>query len=58
MNREDTHLIEAVQAGMQSAYFTAGPLAASEVCLRSFNTRIREMIPETRMAHPPESYKK
>ena len=56
VNREDTHLIEAVQAGMQSSYFTAGPLAASEVCLRSFNARIRGMIPETRMPHPPESY--
>ena len=56
VNREDTHLIEAVQAGMQSSYFTAGPLAASEVCLRSFNTRIRGIIPETRMPHPPESY--
>ena len=56
VNREDTHLIESVQAGMQSSYFTAGPLATSEVCLRSFNTRIRGIIPETRMPHPPESY--
>jgi carnitine monooxygenase subunit len=57
VNREDTWLIERVQAGMGSAYFTAGPLAASEVCLRSFNARIRGIIPEARMATPPESYK-
>lgn len=56
VNREDTWLIERVQAGMQSRFFTAGPLAASEVCLRSFNARIRDIIPETRLAHPPESY--
>ena len=56
VNAEDTWLIEGVQAGMGSAYFTAGPLAASEVCLRSFAARIRGIIPETRMPHPPEQY--
>lgn len=56
VNREDTWLIERVQAGMQSRFFTAGPLASSEVCLRSFNARIRDLIPETRLPHPPESY--
>ncbi|MEP6786256.1 MAG: aromatic ring-hydroxylating dioxygenase subunit alpha [Sphingomonadales bacterium] len=56
VNREDTWLIERVQAGMQSRFFTAGPLAASEVCLRSFNARIRKIIPETHLPHPPESY--
>jgi carnitine monooxygenase subunit len=56
VNREDTALIEQVQAGMRSAYFTPGPLAASEVCLRSFNARIRGLIPETRLSQPPESY--
>lgn len=56
VNREDTWLIERVQAGMQSHFFTAGPLAASEVCLRSFNARIRDLIPETRLPHPPERF--
>lgn len=56
VNREDTWLIERVQAGMQSRFFSAGPLAASEVCLRSFNARIRDLIPETRLPHPPERY--
>jgi carnitine monooxygenase subunit len=58
VNAEDTWLIERVQAGMASAYFTAGPLAASEVCLRSFAARIRGIIPETRMPQPPETYAK
>ena len=57
VNAEDTWLIEGVQAGMGSAYFTAGPLAASEVCLRSFAKRLRGIIPETRVAQPPERYK-
>ncbi len=56
VNAEDTWLIERVQAGMGSAYFTAGPLAASEVCLRGFANRLRGIIPETRMPHPPERY--
>ena len=56
VNAEDTWLIEGVQAGMGSTYFTAGPLAASEVCLRNFNARIRGIIPETRMPNPPEHY--
>lgn len=56
VNAEDTALIEAVQAGMGSHFFTAGPLAASETCLRAFNARIRNLIPETRLATPPESF--
>ena len=56
VNAEDTWLIEGVQAGMGSGYFTAGPLAASEVCLRSFANRLRGIIPETRMPNPPEHY--
>ena len=50
VNREDTALIQRVQDGMASASFTAGPLAASEVCLRDFATRMREAIPEA--CHP------
>jgi carnitine monooxygenase subunit len=53
VNREDSWLIEGVQQGMASRSFTAGPLAASEVCLRSFARRIREIMPETREASPP-----
>lgn len=56
VNREDTVLIESVQAGMRSAFFTAGPLAASETCLRSFANRIRTLIPETRHSEAPKSY--
>ena len=57
VNREDSWLIEGVQRGMASAFFTAGPLAASEVCLRNFAGRIRAIIPETCLPHPPESYR-
>jgi carnitine monooxygenase subunit len=53
VNAEDTWLIERVQAGMRSRFFTPGPLAESEVCLRSFNARIRDLMPETRLPHPP-----
>ena len=56
VNAEDTWLIERVQAGMSSAYFTAGPLATSEVCLRSFTNQLRGIVPETRMPQPPERY--
>ncbi len=56
VNREDTWLITGVQQGMGSSRFTAGPLAASEVCLRSFARRIRSIIPETCAPQPPESY--
>jgi phenylpropionate dioxygenase-like ring-hydroxylating dioxygenase large terminal subunit len=48
VNREDTTLIERVQAGMASSSFTAGPLSQNEVCLRSFARRMRRMIPECR----------
>jgi carnitine monooxygenase subunit len=44
VNREDTWLIERVQAGMRSQFFSSGPLASSEVCLRSFNAKIRELM--------------
>ncbi len=44
VNREDTWLIERVQAGMRSHFFDAGPLATSEVCLRSFNAKIRGLM--------------
>jgi carnitine monooxygenase subunit len=53
VNAEDTWLIERVQAGMRSRFFTPGPLADSEVCLRSFNARIRNIMPETRLPGPP-----
>jgi carnitine monooxygenase subunit len=57
VNREDTQLIEAVQRGMASAFFRPGPLATSEVCLRSFAAKIRAIIPETTLLHPPKEYR-
>lgn len=53
VNAEDTWLIERVQQGMASSSYTAGPIGASEVCLRSFAAKIRERIPEARQHRAP-----
>ena len=53
VNAEDTWLIERVQQGMASNSYTAGPIGASEVCLRSFASKIRRLIPEARLHRPP-----
>jgi hypothetical protein len=38
---------------MTSRSYTPGPLGHNEVSLRSFARRLRELIPESRMQHPP-----
>jgi phenylpropionate dioxygenase-like ring-hydroxylating dioxygenase large terminal subunit len=53
VNAEDTELITRVQLGMQSPSYVAGPLGTSEVCLRSFATKLRRMIPEARLERSP-----
>ena len=53
VNAEDTALIRRVQQGMGSSLYRPGPLGASEVCLRSFATRLRRLIPEARSDHAP-----
>lgn len=53
VNAEDTWLIDRVQQGMASRSYTAGPIGASEVCLRSFARKIRERIPEARLHRAP-----
>lgn len=53
VNLEDKALIERVQAGMASSGYDTGPLGDSEVCLRSFARRMRELIPECRQARAP-----
>lgn len=53
VNREDTLLIERVQAGMSSQSYTGGPLGDNEVCLRNFARRIRTLIPESRRPRSP-----
>jgi phenylpropionate dioxygenase-like ring-hydroxylating dioxygenase large terminal subunit len=53
VNAEDTELITRVQLGMQSPTYVAGPLGASEVCLRSFSRKLRRMIPEARLESAP-----
>jgi phenylpropionate dioxygenase-like ring-hydroxylating dioxygenase large terminal subunit len=53
VNAEDTELITRVQLGMQSPTYKAGPLGTSEVCLRSFAKKLRNLIPEARLDSPP-----
>lgn len=53
VNLEDTVLVTRVQAGMASSSFSVGPLSETEVCLRSFAAKLRDIIPEARMEHPP-----
>jgi phenylpropionate dioxygenase-like ring-hydroxylating dioxygenase large terminal subunit len=52
---EDKALIERVQTGMGSRSYTPGPLGRTEVSLRSFARRIRELIPESRLDCAPST---
>ncbi|RST32288.1 aromatic ring-hydroxylating dioxygenase subunit alpha [Sphingomonas ginkgonis] len=56
VNAEDTTLIARVQEGMRSPSYVPGPLGTSEVCLRSFATKLRRLVPEARLDQPPERY--
>ncbi|OYX92160.1 MAG: 2Fe-2S ferredoxin, partial [Caulobacter sp. 35-67-4] len=56
VNAEDTELVARVQEGMASRSFTAGPLASSEVSLRSFGRKMRALIPEARLDRPPTGW--
>ena len=53
VNAEDTWLISRVQQGMASKSYGTGPIAKSEVCLRSFARKIRALIPEARQPYSP-----
>jgi phenylpropionate dioxygenase-like ring-hydroxylating dioxygenase large terminal subunit len=53
VNAEDTWLINRVQDGMASESFTVGPLAETEVALRNFCRKIRNLIPEARQHRSP-----
>ncbi|HYJ30318.1 MAG TPA: aromatic ring-hydroxylating dioxygenase subunit alpha [Allosphingosinicella sp.] len=53
VNAEDTALIDGVQQGQGSSTYVPGPLGESEVCLRSFASRLRRLIPEARLYRPP-----
>jgi phenylpropionate dioxygenase-like ring-hydroxylating dioxygenase large terminal subunit len=50
---EDKALIERVQHGMASRSYTVGPLGDSEVSLKSFGRRVRDLIPEARLNTRP-----
>ncbi len=53
VNREDTDLINRVQAGMGSSSYTVGPLGEPEVCLRAFARKLRTLIPEACLHRAP-----
>jgi phenylpropionate dioxygenase-like ring-hydroxylating dioxygenase large terminal subunit len=55
VNAEDTVLITRVQDGMESRSFSMGPLSDHEVCLKHFCKRMRDIIPEARLAQPPRA---
>ena len=48
VNKEDTALINSVQAGMTSSSYDVGPLGSTEVCLRSFARKYRALMPVVR----------
>jgi phenylpropionate dioxygenase-like ring-hydroxylating dioxygenase large terminal subunit len=56
VNAEDTELVARVQQGMASRWFEPGPLSETEVCLRGFARRLRALIPEARLRHPPADW--
>jgi phenylpropionate dioxygenase-like ring-hydroxylating dioxygenase large terminal subunit len=53
VNKEDTDLINRVQAGMASSSYEAGPLGATEVCLRQFARKLRALAPVARERRAP-----
>ena len=53
VNAEDSELITRVQLGMASPSYVPGPLGTSEVCLRSFATKLRALVPEARLESSP-----
>lgn len=56
VNAEDTALITRVQQGMASPSWVPGPLADTEVALRSFARKLRGFIPEARAQRPPAGW--
>jgi carnitine monooxygenase subunit len=56
VNIEDKALIERVQTGMGSSSYSVGPLSETEVCLRSFARRMRNLIPESRQWRKPATH--
>jgi phenylpropionate dioxygenase-like ring-hydroxylating dioxygenase large terminal subunit len=53
VNKEDTDLINRVQAGMGSSSYEAGPLGATEVGLRQFARKLRALAPVAREGRAP-----
>ena len=55
VNKEDTDLINRVQAGMASSSYEAGPFGATEVCLKQFARKYRALLPAARHRRSPPS---
>ena len=53
VNKEDTDLINRVQAGMASSTYEAGPLGGTEVCLAQFARKFRALAPAARHRRAP-----
>jgi len=53
VNAEDTKLVARVQEGMATPSYTQGPLGNGEVCLKSFASKFRTLIPEARLPRRP-----
>ncbi len=55
VQREDDDLCRRVQRGLGSSFYKPGPLSTHEVCVLQFHDMIRERIPATLQAVPPNS---
>lgn len=56
VQREDEFLCRRVQRGLDSGFYTPGPLSSHETCIVQFHELIRERLPEARLATPPAGF--
>jgi phenylpropionate dioxygenase-like ring-hydroxylating dioxygenase large terminal subunit len=57
VQREDEFLCARVQRGLDSGYYTPGPLSTHEACIFQFHDLIRDRIPETLLQAAPEDFR-
>ena len=56
VQREDEFLCRRVQQGLASGSYEPGPLSKLENCMLEFHDRLREKIPELRLASAPARF--
>jgi phenylpropionate dioxygenase-like ring-hydroxylating dioxygenase large terminal subunit len=56
VQREDEFLCKRVQRGLASGSYEPGPLSTLENCMLEFHDRLREKIPELRLASAPARF--